>query len=152
MATQNTAADIKELGRKLAAVNAREDSIRAVISNAETELASLSAQREELHRMLARLAIESAGSEPEAPPPAPPPPPPARPLASSLPPLKPGTRGQGERLLALLQERPGAPQSWLAEKLYGDAKATARLSSLLDYLRKTGKARAKGDGTWEAVS
>ena len=60
--------------------------------------------------------------------------------------------GRGERLLALLRQNRGAPPKWLAQKLYGDPKATGRVSSLLDYLRKTGKARTYARGKWEAVS
>jgi hypothetical protein len=60
--------------------------------------------------------------------------------------------GRGEKLLALLRQNRGAPPKWLAQKLYGDPKATGRVSSLLDYLRKTGKARTYARGKWEAVS
>lgn len=59
---------------------------------------------------------------------------------------------RGDRLVALLRQNRGAPQKWLAEKLYGDPSATGRVSSLLDYLRKTGKARTYARGKWEALS
>lgn len=68
-------------------------------------------------------------------------------------PLRPtdNDSARGDRLVALLRQNRGAPQKWLSEKLYGDPKATGRVSSLLDYLRKTGKARTYARGKWEAV-
>jgi hypothetical protein len=139
MAVQDTATKVKELGRRLAAIGVRREALKS-------ESAALDLEQQEILRLLGQLAITSVTGESQPVATAP-----AATPASALPPLAAGTRGQGERLLALLKEKPGATQQWLAEKLYGDTKATGRLSSLLDYLRKTKKARARGDGTWEAV-
>jgi hypothetical protein len=51
----------------------------------------------------------------------------------------------------LLRQKPHASQKWLAEQLYKNPKATGRVSSLLDYLRKQGKVRNVGHGKWEVV-
>jgi len=72
------------------------------------------------------------------------------PKASDLPPLEKGERGQGGRLVMLLQERPRADLDWLAEKLYRDADKGS-LASLLDYLKRTGRVRRVDSGKWEAV-
>src|SRR5450631_67189 len=41
--------------------------------------------------------------------------------ASSLPPLPKGARGQGDRIVELLRERPRASFDWLATCVYGEA-------------------------------
>jgi hypothetical protein len=75
-----------------------------------------------------------------------------QPLASELPPLQPGAHGLGDRLVALLQERPKADLDWLSLKLYGPNGSKGTLASLLDYLKSRGRVEKVGRGEWVAVT
>ncbi len=89
--------------------------------------------------LLALKYEEPADPDPDADPP------PRRPRRPRRPPTV------GDQMLALLGQVPGAPQSWLAEKIYGDQLATGKVSSVLDHLRKEGRIKSAGHGRWEVI-
>lgn len=132
--------------------------IRAEFEQLKIQHGQLAARTTEVERRMAALQMQAGQlallSEPAPSPAAPGAPGPVTATPAAAPPTKPTSApdGQGERLLALLRRRPRAPMKWLAEQMYGDPTATGKVSSLLDYLRKTGKAKKVAHGQWEAVS
>lgn len=73
--------------------------------------------------------------------------------ASELPLLPKGSRGQSDRLVSLLQERPHAPVSWLREKIYGPdsgVKGTDAVWKLIELLKLKGRIQKTPCG-WEVV-
>jgi len=74
--------------------------------------------------------------------------------ASSLPPLPKGARGQGDRIVDLLRERPRASISWLCAHIYGTDSPEKRqgLASMLGYLAKKERITRVGGGQYEVAS
>jgi len=101
--------------------------------------AEADAEEADVHARLAQLGAGAVVAAPGA--------------VSALPPLPRRSRGQGDRVVALLRERPRADPHWLAEKVYGEDSGPNRqtLSSLLNYLENGAKKIRRVGDRYEAM-